>query len=103
MSNICPCTLGNSVSKALSNLRKVKKLNPKEPEQSSLALLVSRAVKHANTMYNESPWLYLVTFRLENGEEIELQTSEAVYGTVTEGMEGSLVWQGEKLVSFDQE
>ena len=29
MANICPCTFGNSVSQALNNLRKAKKLNEK--------------------------------------------------------------------------
>lgn len=103
MSNICPCTLGNSISKALNGLRDAKKRNPDVPEQTSSATLLSRTVKHANTMYHESPWLYLLTFRLENGEELELNTTEENYGKLREGTVLRLTWQGETLVSFAQE
>ena len=102
MSNICPCTMGNSVSKALFNLKNARKQNSNEPEQTSPATVLSRTVRRSNavTMYQESPWLYLVTFRLESGEELELQTSEEVYAKLKEGTAGSLAWQGERLVSF---
>lgn len=100
MSGICPCTLGNSVSKALFGLRDVKKLNCDEPEQKANAKLLSRKVQHANTMYHEDPWLYLVVFHLDNGEELELKTTEQLYGTLKEGTSGELTWQGEMLVSF---
>lgn len=102
MASICPCTLGNSVSKALFNLKNAKKLNCDAPEQSSPAVVLSRTVRRSNdiTMYQEDPWLYLVTFRLENGETLELQTSEEHYGPCTEGAAGTLVWQDKTLVAF---
>lgn len=102
MSSICPCTMGNSISKALFGLRDVKKLNSDEPKQTASAVVVSRTVQRTNniTSFQESPWLYLITFRLENGEALELQVSEESYGTYKEGLSGTLIWQDETLVSF---
>lgn len=100
MSGICPCTMGNSVSKALFGLRDAKKLNCDAPEQRASATVSSRRVCHNNSIYHESPWQYLVTFRLESGEEVELQTSEENYGQLKEGTAGTLTWQETKLVTF---
>ena len=44
MSNICPCTMGNSISHALNSLRKAKKLNSQQPEQTAAATVLSRRV-----------------------------------------------------------
>lgn len=44
MANISPCTLGNSVSQALNNMRKAKKLKEELPEQTSRATVLSRRV-----------------------------------------------------------
>ena len=72
MSGICPCTMGNSISGALFNLRNAKKLAEETPEQTATARVLSRRV---DTCYNleksDSSWAYLVKFRLENGEETE--------------------------------
>lgn len=103
MANICPCTLGNSVSKALFNLRDARKLNNCEPEQTSPATVISRTVHHNNSVYHEAPWQYVVTFRLDNGEEKNLLTSEEMYGTMKEGLSGKLTWQEENLISFETE
>lgn len=101
MANICPCTVGNSVSKALFNLRDAKKLNNCEPEQISAATVLSRTVRHNNSIYHEAPWQYVVTFRLENGEEKALLTTEEAYKNFKEGKEGKLTWQEETLISFE--
>lgn len=102
MANICPCTVGNSVSQALFNLKGAKKLNCDAPTQTASASVLSRKVERTNeiTMFQESPWLYLVKFRLESGEQIELKTSEELYGAMKEGTNGDLTWQDETLVSF---
>lgn len=100
MANFCPCTIGNSVSKALFNLRDAKKLNNCEPEQTGPAAVVRRTVRHNNSIYHEAPWQYVVTFRLANGEEKELLTTEAVYASLKEGAEGTLTWQEDRLISF---
>ena len=61
MANISPCTLGNSVSQALNNMRKAKKLKNQLPEQTASATVLSRRV---DTCYNleksDSSWAYLV-------------------------------------------
>ncbi len=101
MSKLCPCTVGNHVSAALFNLRNVKKLNDDTPEEASPATVLSRRVEHNNSMYHESPWLYQVTFRLENGETKDLQATEDSYATFKEGAQGTLTWQSEKILSFE--
>lgn len=100
MANICPCTFGNSISAALNNLRNAKRLNPDTPEQTAPATVLSREVRHINSIYHENPYQYLVRFSLESGEELELKTSEEVYRTFTEGHSGTLTWQEETLISF---
>ena len=99
MSGICPCTMGNSVAGALFNLRKAK--HPEEPEQTASATVLSRRVETVYSLTrSSSSWAYLVKFRLESGEEVELSTDEATYTLCTEERNGSLTWQGNLLVSF---
>lgn len=101
MANICPCTLGNSVAGALFNLRNAKKLNEDHPEQTASATVLSRKVDTCYSLTkSDSSWAYLVTFRLENGEEVELKTTEADYGKLKEGKAMTITWKGEELVSF---
>lgn len=102
MSGICPCTMGNSISKALFGLRDAKKLNDDQPEQTAAAQVLSRSVQRTNniTSFGENPWLYRVVFHLESGEELPLLTTEENYGAMKEGTSGTLVWQGENVISF---
>lgn len=101
MSKLCPCTMGNSVAGALFNLRNAKKLNEEHPVQESSATVLSRRV---DTVYSltrsSSSWAYLVKFRLENGEELELNTTEEQYKQFKEGLTGKLTWQGNSVVCF---
>ena len=101
MANICPCTFGNSISKALFNLRDAKKLNNCEPEQTAPATVLSRTVRHNNSIYHEAPWPDVVTFRLEDGSEAEVITTEEIFSTLKEGTSGSLTWQEENLIAFE--
>jgi hypothetical protein len=101
MSNICPCTLGNSVAGALFNLRNAKKLNEEHPEQTASATVLSRKVDTCYSLTkSDSSWAYLVTFRLENGEEIQLNVTEIDFKKLKEGTSLSITWQGDKLISF---
>ena len=101
MANVCPCTFGNSVSQALNNLRKAKKLNEQLPEQSSRAEVLSRRVDTCYSLEkSDSSWGFFVTFRLENGEETELKVKEEDYLKLKEGTSLSITWQGEALLSF---
>jgi len=101
MANICPCTFGNSVSHALNNLRKAKKLNEDHPEQTSRATVLSRRVDTCYALEKtDSSWGYFVTFRLENGETLELKAAEADYAKLKEGTSLSIVWKAEVLTAF---
>lgn len=101
MANMCPCTLGNSVAGALFNLRNAKKLNEEHPEQTAAATVLSRKVDTCyNLLKSDSSWSYLITFRLESGEEIELKATETEYGKLKEGSSLSITWQGDTLTSF---
>ena len=101
MANICPCTLGNSVSQALNNLRHAKKLNEEIQEQTARATVLSRRVDTCYSLSkSDSSWAYLVKFRLENGEETELKVTESDYKKFKEGTPLSITWRGESLTSF---
>ena len=101
MANICPCTFGNSISHALNNLRKAKKLNEDLPEQTARATVTTRRVDTCYSLEkSDSSWAYLVIFRLETGEEVELKTAEEDYQKLKEGTSLSITWQGETLISF---
>lgn len=106
MSGICPCTLGNSVAGALFNLKNVKKLNQEQelPEQTASATVLSRRV---DTLYSltrsDSSWVYLVKFRLENGDEQELMVTEEAYGQLKENEKFCLTWRGTSLIRHSAE
>ena len=101
MSNICPCTLGNSVAGALFNLRNAKKLSQEHPEQTASAIVLSRKVETCYSLTkSDSSWVYLVTFQLENEEEIQLNVTETDFKKLKEGTSLSITWKGENLTSF---
>lgn len=51
--------------------------------------------------YGGQNWNYLVTFRLADGEEIELYTGQNEYRQLKEGLAGQLSWHRDNFVSFD--
>lgn len=57
--------------------------------------------RNAKTWYVNSAWNYLVTFRLSDGEEIELHTFDMEYHALEEGMTGQLTWHKENMSSFE--
>lgn len=100
MAGFCPCSFGNSLSSALSNLKNAKRLNPDRPKESAPATVLARRVVRRNEMFENDPWAYLVTFQLENGEKKELKVSQESYQQLPEGTAGTLVWQEDALVCF---
>lgn len=56
--------------------------------------------RNARTWYVNSAWNYLVTFRLSDGEELELHTFETEYHGLKEGMHGQLSWHKNNMTSF---
>ena len=100
MSGFCPCSFGNSVSSALGNLKKAKRLNPEQAAQTAPATVLSRRVIRRNEMFEQSPWAYLVCFRLDDGQELELEVPEQAYSDLKEGSTGTLHWQQKDLLAF---
>jgi hypothetical protein len=45
----------------------------------------------------------LMTFRLNDGSELELYVSKEAYTVLQDGETGQLVWQGDQLRSFDSD
>lgn len=101
MANICPCTFGNSISQALNNLRNAKKLREDLPEETCRAMVLSRRVDTCYALEKtDSSWAYLVTFRLENGDEAELKVTEKDYPKLKEGSSLSITRKGDVLTDF---
>ena len=101
MSNICPCTLGNSIAGALFNMKNAKKLKEEHPEQTASATVLSRKVDTCYALTkSDSSWAYVVTFRLESGEELQLKVTEADFKKLKEDTSLSITWHGENLTSF---
>lgn len=46
-------------------------------------------------------WNYLVTFRLSDGDEIELYVSQEEFKLLKEGLTGQLTWHKDTLSSFE--
>ena len=68
------------------------------------ATIISRRVEAGkNTRRGSygSRWQYIVTFRLSDGEEIELYTFENQYKALKEGICGQLTWCGNSFSSFE--
>lgn len=100
MANICPCTFSNSISHALNNLRNARKLKEDLSEQTSRAQVLSRRVDTCYSLEKtDSSWAYLVTFRLEDGQEIQLHVTESDYKKMKEGLSLSITWKGDSLTS----
>lgn len=101
MANICPCTMGNSISHALNNLRNARKLKELLPEQTGHGIVISRKVDTCYTLEkSDSSWGFFVTFQLEDGREIELKAEETDYKKLKEGASLAVTWQGDQLVQY---
>ena len=77
----------------------------KEPQRTANAALIRRRVESGTNRSGRSSGMgfsYVLTFRLEDGRELELYAYDTEYGTLSEGMEGTLTWKGPYYVSFSQ-
>lgn len=79
----------------------------KKPERTARAKVIARRVQSGNPIRSGRSagfgYTFLVTFRLENGTELELYAYDQEYGGLTEGMEGQLTWKGPYFPRFDAE
>ena len=65
------------------------------------ATVVSKKLEHGRFggKYSSS-WNYLVTFRLSDGEELELYVFEHQYAQLKEGSTGTLRWEKDTMQDF---
>lgn len=81
-----------------------KKTN--EPERTARAQVAARRVTTGANRTGRSSGLgynYVVTFRLEDGRELELYSHDVEYGSLRDGMAGALIWKGRYFVSFEED
>lgn len=80
-----------------------KKTN--DPERTSPAEVISRRVQSGNPIRSGRSaglgYTFLITFRLEDGTDLELYAYDHEYGALREGMTGTLTWKGSYFVRFD--
>ncbi len=95
------CAVGARQSTTLGQF--FKKLHRGGKERTSTATVKSHRMEMARFPTPESTWNWLVTFTLEDGKEVELYTLEVQYKALTDGQTGTLTWEGETFLSFDQE
>lgn len=74
------------------------------PEYIASATVLSRRLGTAgfHGKYS-SGYNHLVTFRLGDNDTLELYVGREEYTQLTEGLQGTLRWQNENLLSFDTE
>lgn len=76
-----------------------------EPERSAKAEVISRRVQSGNPIRSGRSagfgYTFLITFRLENGTELELYAYDHEYGALKEGMTGTLTWKGPYFVRYE--
>lgn len=76
----------------------------KEPEKSVMATVVSKEVKSGTNQSGRSMmgYSFVVNFRTEDGELLELYAYEVEFGGLKEGMRGILTHRGRYFVSFSE-
>lgn len=75
------------------------------PSLSGPAEVVSHRVEPAkfaaaSAWAEHNNWNYYITFRLSDGEEIELYVSRQEYDSISDGQKGILTWSGENMGDF---
>ena len=84
----------------------------RRPTYTATATIVSRRTEPGKYMRSHtssgipggtSTINYIVTFRLSDGEEIDLFTGEAEYRILEEGLTGQLQWQGTDFRYFESQ
>lgn len=73
-----------------------------EPEKSVMAAVVSKEVRRGTNRSGRSMmgYSFVVNFRTEDGQTLELYAYEVEFGGLKEGMEGILTYQGRYFVEF---
>lgn len=74
----------------------------KEPQRSVTATVISKEVRQGTSQSGRSMmgYSFVVNFRTEAGDILELYAYEVEFGGLKEGMEGTLTYQGRYFVDF---
>ena len=92
------CAVGARQSTSLSQF--FKQWMRRGKEETAADTVTSHRMEMARVPTPDSTWNYMVTFSLADGKEVELHTLEVQYKELTEGMTGTLTWEGENFLSF---
>lgn len=72
------------------------------PKLTGRATVVSRRMEVAKVAHQWSDnYNRLITFRLSDGDELELYVDKEAYTALEDGDTGQLSWRGDQLTSFD--
>lgn len=76
-----------------------------EPEKTTRATVVSKAIKPGTHFAGRSKggYSYVVCFRTEDNQQLELFAYEIEFGGLKKGMQGLLTYQGPYFVSFQKD
>lgn len=58
---------------------------------------------HRHDHHRHTSTRYFVTFQVESGDRMELQTGGSEYGLLIEGDQGKLTFQGTRFLNFERE
>lgn len=94
------CKVAADRSIFLTNL--FKKLSRGGKERTADATVISRRLASARFPTQGSTWDRWVKFSLADGSETELIADATKYDSLTEGQRGTLTWQGDTILSFEQ-
>ena len=75
-----------------------------EPEKTVRAMVSSKEIRSGthNSGRSQQGYSFLVTFRTDHGEHLELYAYDVEYGGLEEGMEGNLTYRGRYFVGFER-
>ena len=84
-------------------VRPFREKKTSEPERTANAKLTTRRVETGTNRSGRSQGMgysFLLTFETEAGKQLQLYAYDHEYGSLREGMEGTLTWKGPYFVSF---
>ena len=83
-------------------IRLFKEKPSTEPERTVTATVVSKEIRSGTNQSGRSMmgYSFVVNFRTEDGQMLELYAYEIEFGGLKEGMQGQLTYQGRYFVSF---
>ena len=76
--------------------------NSRHTKLTGRATVVTRRMEVSNipTQWSDN-YNRLITFRMSDGNELELYVDKEVYATLQDGETGQLTWQGDLFTCFD--